>query len=109
MAVTELEGVWAGGRLSGALPPLGGCVKRIHGDRGTTEFPRFPGMPFEVKGLELHYRPPFAMLVDRLEPQNGGYSGHATLLGREFGQFRLRRLDVMDQLKAQLIKHIDEA
>jgi ferritin-like metal-binding protein YciE len=49
------------------------------------------------------------MLVDKLEPQNGDYFGHATMLGREFGQFRLRRLDAMDQLKAQLIKHIDEA
>ncbi len=66
-------------------------------------------MPFEVRGLELHYRPPFAMLVDKLEPQNGGYLGHATMLGREFGRFRLRRLTTMDQLKAQLIKHIDEA
>jgi len=91
------------------LPPLHGCVKRINGDRGTTEFPHLPGMPFEVRGLELHYRSPFAMLVDRLEPQNGGYLGHATMLGREFGRFRLRRLTTMDQLKAQLIKHIDEA
>jgi ferritin-like metal-binding protein YciE len=109
MAVTELEGVWAVDRLSGALPPLGGCVKRIHGNRGTTEFPRFPGMPFEVRGLELHYRPPFTMLVDKLEPQDGGYFGRATMLGREFGQFRLRRLSPVDQLKTQLIKHIDEA
>jgi ferritin-like metal-binding protein YciE len=107
--VTELDGAWAVDRVSGALPPLHGCVKRINGDRGTTEFPHLPGMPFEVRGLELHYRPPFAMLVDRLEPQNGGYLGHATMLGREFGRFRLRRLTTMDQLKAQLIKHIDEA
>jgi ferritin-like metal-binding protein YciE len=107
--VSELDGVWAVERISGALPPLHGCVKRIHGNRGTTEFPRMPGMPFEVRGLELHYRPPFGMLVDRLEPQNGGYLGHATMLGREFGRFRLRRLDTMDQLKAQLLKHIDEA
>jgi ferritin-like metal-binding protein YciE len=107
--VGELDGVWAVDRLSGALPPLHGCVKRIHGERGTTEFPHFPGMPFEVRGLELHYRPPFAMLVDKLEPQNGGYLGHATMLGREFGQFRLRRLNNVDQLKEQLIKHIDEA
>jgi len=105
----ELDGVWAVDRVSGALPPLHGCVKRIHGGRGTTEFPRVPGMPFDVRGLELHYRPPFGMLVDKLEPQDGGYFGHATMLGREFGQFRLRRLDDMDQLKAQLIKHIDEA
>ena len=107
--MSELDGVWAVDRVSGALPPLHGCVKRIHGGHGTTEFPRFPGMPFDVRGLELHYRPPFAMLVDRLEPQDGGYFGHATMLGREFGRFRLRRLDVMDQLNAQLIKHIDEA
>jgi ferritin-like metal-binding protein YciE len=107
--VSELDGVWAVDRISGALPPLHGCVKRIHGEHGTTEFPHFPGMPFEVRGLELHYRLPFTMLVDKLEPQNGGYVGHATLLGREFGQFRLRRLDTVDQLKAQLIRHIDEA
>jgi ferritin-like metal-binding protein YciE len=49
------------------------------------------------------------MFVDKLEPQAGGYLGHATMLGREFGQFRLRRLDTMDQLQEQLIKHIDEA
>jgi ferritin-like metal-binding protein YciE len=66
-------------------------------------------MPFVVRGRELHYRGPFGLLVDRLEPQNGGYLGHATMLGREFGQFRLRRLNTVDQLKAQLIKHIDEA
>ncbi len=107
--MTELDGAWAVDRLSGALPPLHGCVKRINGSRGTTEFPHLPGMPFEVRGLELHYRPPFAMLVDKLEPQDGGYLGHATMLGREFGRFRLRRLTTMDQLKAQLIKHIDEA
>jgi ferritin-like metal-binding protein YciE len=107
--VSELDGVWAVDRVSGALPPLPGCIKRIHGSRGTTEFPRAPAMPFEVRGLELHYRPPFNMLVDKLEPRDGGYFGHATLLGREFGQFRLRRLDNMDQLKTQLIKHLDEA
>ena len=74
-------------RVSGALPPLHGCVKRIHGTAGTTEFPNLPGLPFDVRGLELHYRAPFGMLVDKLEPQNGGYHGRATLLGREFGQF----------------------
>jgi ferritin-like metal-binding protein YciE len=107
--VSDLDGVWAVDRVSGALPPLHGCVKRIHGNRGTTEFPHLPGMPFEVRGLELHYRAPFTVLVDRLEPQNGGYFGRATMLGREFGQFRLRRLNTVDQLKDQLIKHIDEA
>ena len=107
--MSELDGVWAVDRLSGALPPLYGCVKRIHGTQGTTEFPLLPGMPFEVRGLELHYRAPFTLLVDKLEPQNGGYLGRATMLGREIGQFKLRRLNTMDQLNEQLIKHIDEA
>ncbi|CAN5356656.1 hypothetical protein BH18ACT12_BH18ACT12_07380 [soil metagenome] len=105
--VGELDGVWAVERVSGALPPLHGCVKRISGTRGTTEFPHFPGMPFEVHGRELHY--PAGLLVDKLEPQSGGYFGRATLLGRELGQFTMRRLDSVGQLKEQLIKHIDEA
>jgi ferritin-like metal-binding protein YciE len=107
--MSQLDGVWAVERLSGALPPLYGCVKRIHGNRGTTEFGPMPAMPFEVRGLELHYRAPFSMLVDRLEPQDGGFYGRATLLGREFGEFRMRRVDNVDELKTQLIKHIDEA
>ena len=107
--VSELDGVWAVERVSGALPPLHGCVKRINGDHGTTEFPYLPGMPFVVRGLELHYRAPFTPFVDRLEPLDGGFRGHATLLGREFGQFELRRLEPMGQLNDQLIKHIDEA
>jgi ferritin-like metal-binding protein YciE len=105
--MAELDGVWAVERLSGALPPLHGCVKRIHGTRGTTELPHFPGLPFEVRGRELHY--PSGLFVDVLEQQNGGYLGRATFLGRELGQFTMRRLDAVDQLKDQLIKHIDEA
>jgi ferritin-like metal-binding protein YciE len=107
--VSDLDGVWAVERVSGALPRLHGCVKRIHGSRGTTEFPNFPGMPFEVRGLELHYRGPFGVFVDKLERRNGDYVGRATLLGREFGRFELRRLEPMGQLQEQLIKHIDEA
>src|SRR5207244_7904868 len=105
----SLDGVWKVERVSGALPPLYGCRKRINGRRGTTEFSHVPGMPFEVRGLELHYRPPFNVLVDVLEPQNGGYFGRATIAGRELGQFRLRRLDAASQLNEQLIKHVDEA
>jgi ferritin-like metal-binding protein YciE len=105
--VGELDGVWAVERVSGALPPLRGCVKRIHGTRGTTEFPHVPGLPFEVRGRELHY--PLSMFVDKLEPLNGSYLGRSTLLGRELGQFTMRRLDDLGQLKEQLIKHIDEA
>jgi ferritin-like metal-binding protein YciE len=107
--VGELDGVWRVERLGGALPPLHGCVKRIDGPRGTTEFGRMPGMPFEVRGLELHYRGPFAPLVDRLEPRDGEYLGRATLLGREIGQFRMRRLEMGRALEEQLVKHIDEA
>jgi ferritin-like metal-binding protein YciE len=105
----ELDGVWRVERVGGALPPLYGCRKRIHGALGTTEFSYVLGVPFEVRGLELHYKPPFNLLIDRLEPQNGGYFGHATLAGQEFGQFTMRRLDTVTQLKEQLIKHIDEA
>jgi ferritin-like metal-binding protein YciE len=105
--VGELDGVWAVERVSGALPPLLGCVKRIHGSRGTTEFPHVPSLPFEVRGEELHY--PLGLFVDKLEPRNGAYLGRATLLGRELGQFTMRRLDAMGQLKEQLIKQIDEA
>jgi ferritin-like metal-binding protein YciE len=105
----ELDGVWKVERTGGALPPLYGCVKRINGTHGTTEFSRMPGMPFEVRGLELHYRAPFALLVDKLEPQDGSYLGRATLAGLEIGQFTMRRLDSMTQLNEQLIKHIDEA
>jgi ferritin-like metal-binding protein YciE len=49
------------------------------------------------------------MFVDKLEPQNGVYLGRATLLGRELGQFTMRRLDAVGQLQEQLVKHLDEA
>jgi hypothetical protein len=89
--VGELDGVWRVERVGGALPPLPGCRKRIEGDHGTTDFGRLPGMPFDVRGLELHYRGLFKPLVDKLEPRNGGYLGRATLLGRELGRFRMTR------------------
>jgi ferritin-like metal-binding protein YciE len=107
--MSELDGVWKVERVGGALPPLVGCRKRISGAHGTTEFSYVPGMPFDVRGLELHYRPPFNLLVDRLEPQNGDFLGHATIAGREFGRFVMRRLDQVSQSQEQLIKHIDEA
>jgi hypothetical protein len=90
--VGELDGVWNVERVGGALPPLYACRKRIDGDRGTTAFGRLPGMPFDVRGLELHYRGPFGMLVDKLERRDGGYLGRATLFGRELGRFRMTRV-----------------
>ena len=52
--------------------------------------------------------PPWGSLVDKLEPWNGAYLGRATLLGRELGQFTMRRMDAMGQMEEQLIKHIDD-
>ena len=106
--MADLDGVWNVRRVSGALPPLTGVRKRIDGDRGETVVVRGPGVPFDVRGLELHYRAPFAFLVDRLEPDGDGFSGTATAFGRTYGQFELRRSPVGD-LQAQLVKHIDEA
>ena len=106
--MAELDGIWTVHRRGGALPPMRGVRKRIRGTRGET----IAGpvrMPFRVRGLELHYRPPFVGLVDVLEPAADGYHGRATLGGIEFGQFELRRQDVTESAKDQLIKHIDEA
>ena len=89
--MSELDGVWRVDRVGGALPPLIGCRKRIHGNQGTTEFSRVPGMPFEVRGLELHYRPPFRGFVDLLEPDGERYRGTATFRGLEFGRFVMER------------------
>jgi len=103
-----LDGVWRVERASGALPPMVGVRKRIRGGRGET----FAGplrMAFDVRGHEFHYRRPFVGLVDVVEPDAEGWSGRATLFGREFGRFRLRRFEVTEELKSQLVKHIDEA
>ena len=106
----ELDGVWKVERTGGALPPLYGCRKRISGDRGTTAFAWGPGASFRVRGRELHYERPFSTVVDVLEPSGeGSFRGRATILGREFGRFTMRRLDMATQLEEQLIKHLDEA
>jgi ferritin-like metal-binding protein YciE len=108
--VAGLDGVWEVERTGGALPPLVGCRKRIAGSRGTTTFGQLPGMPFDVRGSELHYRAPFQGFVDVVEPDGPDrYRGRATFLGRTFGQFAMRRIPVADDLQAQLVKHIDEA
>jgi len=106
--VDELDGVWTVERAGGALPPLVGVRKRIRGTRGET----FAGplrLQFDVRGTRLAYRRPFVGLVDVLEPAADGWTGRATWFGRELGSFRLRRVDVNDELRSQLIKHIDEA
>ncbi|MDX6489618.1 MAG: uncharacterized protein QOK13_2233 [Gaiellaceae bacterium] len=91
--MADLDGMWNVERIGGVLPPMKGVRKRIEGNRGVT----LAGpvrMRFEVRGLELRYRAPFAGLVDLLEPDGDGYRGRATFLGREFGRFQLRRAAV---------------
>ena len=89
--MAELDGVWDVRRTGGALPPLVGVRKRIHGTRGETAVGPLRGVPFQVRGLELHYVRPFGGFVDVLEHDGDGFRGRATFRGREFGRFELRR------------------
>jgi hypothetical protein len=89
--VAELDGEWRVERVGGLLPPLVGVRKRISGGRGETALGPLPGVPFEVDGLRLRYRPPFGAFVDVLEPDGQGYLGRATVRGRTFAHFRLSR------------------
>jgi ferritin-like metal-binding protein YciE len=112
--VGELDGVWEVKRTGGALPPLLGVRKGISGAAGTTKIGSLPGVPFDVVGLSLRYRAPFVGFVDVLEREEHGYRGRAMFGGREFGKFELKRIKTggemaSDQLKEQLVKHIDEA
>jgi ferritin-like metal-binding protein YciE len=106
--MAELDGIWNVRRTGGALPPLAGVQKRIHGARGETIVLRGPRLPFDVDGNRLRYRAPFAFLVDVLEPQGDGFRGRATAFGRTYGEFELRRSPVTD-IGAELVNHIDEA
>ena len=90
--MTGLDGVWRVERASGLLPPMVGVRKVIAGGRGRTSLGRLPGVPFDVVGLTLRYRPPFRGFVDVLEPEGDGFFGRATYRGREFGTFRLSRI-----------------
>ncbi len=88
--MTELDGMWEVSRTGGLLPPLYGVRKEIHGTHGRTLLPcGIVGVPFDVVGLELHYRAPFAGFVDIVAPQPGGFSGRATFRRRTFGRFEL--------------------
>jgi ferritin-like metal-binding protein YciE len=108
--VASLDGVWHVERRGGLLPPLGDMRKLIHGDRGVTRLGPLR-MPFEVRGYELHYREPFRGFVDVLEAvDQDRVRGRATFLGREYGRFELRRIEMTaEALEEQLVKHIDEA
>jgi hypothetical protein len=91
--VHELDGVWEVRRTGGLLPPLFGVRKEIHGTHGRTLLPGgIVGIPFDVVGLELHYRAPFVGFVDIVVPHGGGFSGRATFRRRTFGRFELSPL-----------------
>jgi len=90
--VGELDGVWNVKRVGGLLPPLVGVHKRISGSSGETKVGRVLGLPFDVVGPELRYRPPFGGFVDVLEHDGDRYLGRATFRGREFGRFALERI-----------------
>lgn len=90
--MNELDGVWKVERVSGLLPPMLGVEKRISGARGETRVGPLPGLPFDVRGLTLHYRKPFEGFVDELQRDGDGYRGRATFRGREFGRFAMTRL-----------------
>ncbi|HEX4680880.1 MAG TPA: DUF892 family protein [Gaiellaceae bacterium] len=110
--MSELDGLWDVRRTGGLLPPLIGVRKEIHGMRGKTLLPRgVIGVPFDVVGLELRYRTPFAGLVDILVPHGSGFRGLSTFRGRTFGRFELTPIKgaALSTLTEQLIKHIDEA
>jgi ferritin-like metal-binding protein YciE len=111
--MAELDGDWNVRRLGGLLPPLAGVAKHIDGTRGETAVGPLPGAPFDVVGLSLRYRAPFAGFVDELEPHGDGYLGRATFRGQEFGRFAMERSTnrggPMTDLDMQLNKHIDEA
>jgi ferritin-like metal-binding protein YciE len=110
--VSELDGVWEVKRTGGLLPPLMGIRNEIYGTRGETLLPGgMIGVPFDVVGRELHYRPPLAGFVDILVPHDGGFSGRATFHGQTFGRFEMLpiRGGALRTITEQLIKHIDEA
>jgi ferritin-like metal-binding protein YciE len=108
--VAELDGVWEVRRGGGALPPLAGVRKRIRGRRGETIVGPLR-LPFRVDGLTLRYERPFAALVDELEPAGDEFRGRATLAGRTYGTFTLRRTEMAEttDIAAELRRHLDEA
>ena len=107
----ELDGTWLVRRTGGLLPPMTGVTKHIHGRRGETRIGRAPGAPFDVIGLELHYRGPLSGFVDVLVANGDGFRGRATFRGREFGRFAMSpiRGGALSTVNDQLVKHIDEA
>jgi hypothetical protein len=86
-----LDGTWNVRRTGGWLPPLIGVTKRIDGTRGQTRIADVAGVPFDVVGLQLHYRRPFSGFVDLLTADGDRFQGRATFRNREFGRFVMTR------------------
>lgn len=89
-----LEGRYRVQRTGGLLPPMLGVTKRVDGARGSTRVLEVVGWPFRLErggdALRLIYRSPLGFLVDELRPGSDGvWLGRATLVGREYGTFRL--------------------
>jgi hypothetical protein len=89
MADPPLEGAWSVERTGGFLPPLIGVRKEISARRGVTRLGSLLEVRFDVVGLELRYRFPFAGVVDVLTPSGDGFSGRTLVFGREIGKFRM--------------------
>ena len=75
-----------------------GVWKRIEGMGGETRVGPLVGWPFDVgrrgRGFALVYRPPFSALVDEVRAGPGGsWVGSSLLGGREFGRFRMLRIE----------------
>jgi ferritin-like metal-binding protein YciE len=89
-----------------------GVRKEIHGTRGETLLPGgVIGVPFDVVGMELHYRAPFTGFADILVPGDGGFSGRTTFRWRTIGRFEMKPVKggSLSTITEQLIKHLDEA
>jgi hypothetical protein len=84
----SLEGSWRVERISGLLPPLLPIRKHIAAAAGVTRIGPLR-LPFDVEGTRLRYRGPLQAFVDELERSGEGFVGRATVLGREYGRFRL--------------------
>jgi hypothetical protein len=70
-----------------------GVHKVIEGARGRTNIGPLPGPAFEVRGRELRYVRPFGAFVDVLtHADEQSCTGRATVFGRTFGSFRMRRI-----------------
>jgi hypothetical protein len=91
---SALSGRWRVARTGGFLPPLFGVGKEIDGTRGWTTVAGVKLARFDVVGLELRYRAPFAGVVDVVVPESPSTcSGRATVAGHTFGTFRMVRIE----------------